>query len=69
MESSQRLADGLARALASGSDDGQEIRQLPLFLSINGVEPGIDLRQGVVPDVLPGMAMGNQALAGIGPAN
>ena len=69
MESSQRLADGLARALASGSDDGQQIRQLPLFLSIDGVEPGIDLRQGVVPDVLPGMAMSNQALAGVGPAN
>lgn len=69
MESSQRLTDGLACALATGSDDGQEIRQLPLFLSINGVEPGIDLRQGVVPDVLPGMAMGNQALAGVGPTH
>lgn len=69
MESSQRLADGLARALASGSDDGQQIRQLPLFLSIDGVEPGIDLRQGVVPDVLPGMAMRDQPLAGVGPAN
>ena len=69
MESSQRLADSLASALASGSDDGQQIRQLPLFLSIDGVEPGIDLRQGVVPDVLPGMAMGDQALAGIDPAH
>jgi hypothetical protein len=69
VESSQRLADGLARPLASGSDDGQQIRQLPLFLAIDGIEPGIDLRQGVVPDVLPGMAMGDQALAGIGPAN
>lgn len=69
MESSQRLADGLARALASGSDDGQEIRQLPLFLSINGVEPGIDLRQGVVLDVLPDVAIGDQALAGVGPSH
>jgi len=69
VESSQRLADSIARALASGSDDCQQIRQLPLFLSIDGVEPGIDLRQGVVLDVLPGMAMGDQALAGVGPDN
>jgi hypothetical protein len=40
---------------------------LPLLLPIDGAEPGIDLRQRVVPDVLPGMAMRNQALAGIGP--
>ena len=69
MESSQRLADSLARALASGSDDCQQIRQLPLFLSIDCVEPSVDLRQGVVPDILPGMAMCDQALAGVGPAN
>jgi hypothetical protein len=42
---------------------------LPLFLPMDGVEPGVDLRQGVVPDVLPGMAMGDQALAGVGPDN
>ncbi|MFO0497139.1 MAG: hypothetical protein ACK52G_04340 [Betaproteobacteria bacterium] len=65
----QCLTNGLTRSLASGSDDRQEIRQLPLFLSLNGMEPGIDLRQGVEPDVLPGMAMGDQALAGIGPAH
>ena len=63
------LADGLARALATRGDDRQQIGQLPLLLTIDGTEPGIDLRQGVVPDVLPGMAMSNQALAGVGPAN
>ncbi|GIK75881.1 MAG: hypothetical protein BroJett021_48690 [Chloroflexota bacterium] len=42
---------------------------MPLLLTIDGVDPGIDLRQGVVPDVLPGMAMSNQALAGVGPTN
>ena len=41
----------------------------PLLLPMDGVEPSVDLRQGVVPDVLPGMAMSNQALASVGPAN
>ena len=63
------LADGLARSLATRGDDRQQIGKLPLLLPIDGVEPGIDLRQGVVPDVLPGMAMRDQALAGVGPAN
>ena len=63
------LAYGLARSLATGGNDRQQIGQLPLLLPIDGAEPGIDLRQGVVPDVLPGMAMSNQALAGVGPAN
>ena len=61
------LADGLARALATRGDDRQQIGQLPLFLSMDGTEPGIDLPQGVVPDVLPGMTMSDQALAGVGP--
>ena len=63
------LADGLARSLAASGDDRQQIGQLPLLLTIDGVKPRIDLRQGVVPDVLPGMAMGDQALAGVGPDN
>ena len=63
------LADGLARALATGGNDRQQIAQLPLFLTIDGTEPRINLRQGVVPDVLPGMAMRDQALAGVGPDN
>ena len=63
------LADGLARPLATGGNDRQQIGQLPLLLTIDGVKPRIDLRQGVVPDVLPGMAMSDQALAGAGPAN
>ena len=63
------LADGLARALATRGDDRQQIAQLPLFLTIDGTEPRINLRQGVVPDVLPGMAMRDQALAGVGPAS
>lgn len=65
----QRLADGIARALATGGDDRQEIGQSPLLLTIDGAEPGVDLRQGVVSDVPPGMAMRNQTLAGVGPAN
>jgi hypothetical protein len=65
----QCLANGLARPLAAGGDNRQEIGQLPLFLSIDGVEPGTDLRQGVVPNILPGMAMSDQTLAGVGPAS
>ena len=61
------LADGLARPLATGGNDRQQIGQLPLLLPMDGVEPSVDLRQGVVPDVLPGMAVVNQALAGVGP--
>jgi len=68
-ETLNSLADRLARALATRGDDRQQIAQLPLLLTIDGTEPGFDLRQGVVPDVLPGMAMLDQPLAGVGPDN